>query len=226
MKKTLLTLAILFLAFNSSVSAEDWQLLNKVPFTVEHYLIKADGTYSTEPDETEILYDYPGTPWNIRYKWTNRDYYPMKHFSAKSFLGFEYEDYDPAFIAEDGSTIIRVFYNSKIEYSFEWDNWADAPDNPEEIREVTVSIYEDLELPVPVREGYVFKGWNVLVWEAGRHDACYHNTPFFWGRTSVSVKEAEEFLESLYKPMQEFWDYAFSPTHRFVPEWEKAYGGR
>ena len=101
-------------------------------------------------------------------------------------------------------------------------SWADNPDDHNGTRYVTASIYEDLVLPVPVRKGYIFKGWNIMVFEAGRHDAAYHYEPFFRGSDRIPVKEVLDFMDSLSRPPQEFWDYDICGLIQFEPEWEKA----
>ena len=101
-------------------------------------------------------------------------------------------------------------------------SWADNPDDHNGSRYITVSIYDDLVIPVPVKKGYIFKGWNIMVFEAGRHDASYHYEPFFRGYDSVPVKKVLEFMDSLSRPRKEFWDYTMTAQKRFKPEWEKA----
>lgn len=227
MKKKIVT--ILFISFFTllSVSSDEWRLLKKAPFTVEHYLIQKDGTYSSLPNETEVKYDYPGKPYNIS---INQSY---EYSTYKDFQGYQLDKTNSVWIAEDGSTVIRNYYKSEIEFEFimEYDvnikdssiySWADNPDDHNGSRYITVSIYDDLVIPVPVKKGYIFKGWNIMVFEAGRHDASYHYEPFFRGYDSVPVKKVLEFMDSLSHPRKEFWDYIMTAQKRFEPEWEKA----
>ena len=225
MKRNIFLSVLFFLSFNAF--ADEWKLLKKVPFKVEHYLIQKDGTYRSVPNETEIQYDYPGKPYNISFK----PYY--EYVTYKDFQGYQLDKSNPVWIAEDGSTVIRNYYKSENEFKFIMEDeedikdrsiysWADNPDDYKGYRYITVSIYDNLVLPVPVRKGYVFKGWNIRVFEAGRHDAGGHYEPFFHGYDSVPVKEVLDFMNSLYRPRKEFWDYIHIATNQFYPEWEKA----
>ena len=230
MKKKIVTILLISFFTLLSVSSDEWWLLKKAPFTVEHYLIQKDGTYSSLPNETGIIYDYPGKPYNISISRKDQNY---EYSTYKNFQGYQLDKTNPVWIADDGSTVIRNYYKSENEFKFIMEDeedikdrsiysWADNPDDHNGSRYITVSIYDDLVIPVPVKKGYVFKGWNIRVFEAGRHDAGGHYEPFFDGYDSVPVKEVLDFMNSLYRPRKEFWDYIHIATNQFYPEWEKA----
>ncbi len=110
-------------------------------YKVEHYLQKTDGeTYESTPEATDTFTDWAGNATEAE---------------AKSYEGFEAQSFEQAVIAEDGSTVVKIYYN-RISYTIDFDmnGYGSAPTAITALYEAEVSAPAD-----PLEKGYTFGGW-------------------------------------------------------------------
>lgn len=119
---------------------EKWEANKDTPYKVEHYKEMPDGTFALEYKES-----LTGT--------TDSKVTPK----TQSYEGFTQPEEQMITIQADGSTVVRYDYRRK-ETSITFD--VDGGTLPEGAQTVLKGKYEsEIQLPVPVREGYGFEGW-------------------------------------------------------------------
>lgn len=117
-----------------------WEADTDTPYKVEHYKEMQDGTFALEYEE-----NLTGT--------TDSQVTPK----TQSYEGFTTPAEQTITIQADGSTVVRYDYRRK-ETSITFD--VDGGTLPEGVQTVLKGRYEsEIQLPVPVREGYGFEGW-------------------------------------------------------------------
>ena len=113
------------------------------PYVVEHYQENLDGTYPTEPTNTDNGSGAFGS---------------LTTASPRNYAGFTSKEFDQLPIAEDGSTVIRIEYKRNT-HSLVWHgnngNLDGDYTSGNEIKFGTTIVE-----PIATREGYDFFGWN------------------------------------------------------------------
>lgn len=117
-----------------------WEANTDTPYLVEHYKQALDGSYVLA--DTDMLQGTSDTTVSA---------------DVKSYEGFEAPQKQAFVIAADGSTVVRYEYIRKI-YTITLDPASGSfTDGTGE--SISVPYEAELQLPVPVREGYGFDGW-------------------------------------------------------------------
>lgn len=80
----------------SESQTETTQTVSEVSYAVAYYLPLEDGTYAEEATEIEILSGFAGETTAV---------------SAKTFAGYAAQDFEQQIIAEDGTTVVEIFYD-------------------------------------------------------------------------------------------------------------------
>ncbi|MCR4650017.1 MAG: DUF4214 domain-containing protein [Lachnospiraceae bacterium] len=116
-----------------------------VPYKVEHYKQKLDGTYNKKASETE---EFKGKE--------NSKVTPK----VKTYEGFTSPAVKTAKIREDGTTVIKYYY-TRNSYTLTWDFAGGLPKGT--YTSGSVKYGAKITQPEVLRKGYVFNGWDVKV---------------------------------------------------------------
>ena len=119
-----------------------WSPNTNTAYTVKHFLQNIDGTYPSEPEETDNL---TGT--------TGASVTP----AVKSYSGFTAPTTQTAAILADGSLVITYRY-TRNSYTLTWD--ANGGKLSGDYTSGSVKYGATITAPTAIRDGYDFAGWN------------------------------------------------------------------
>ncbi len=124
-----------------------WQANTTTPYTVEHYRQKTDGTYTSTPTESE---SFTGK--------TNATVTP----EVKTYKGFTSPEATSVKIKADGKLVVKYYY-TRNSYKLTWN--LDGGTASGSYTKGNVKYGAKITAPKPVKEGYVFAGWDKTVSE-------------------------------------------------------------
>ncbi len=124
-----------------------WKAKTDTAYKVEHYKQKLDGTYPAKASETETLTGK-----------TNASITP----EVKTYKGFTSPELQTIKISADGTLVVKYYY-TRNSYKLKWD--FDGGKASGTYTKGTVLYGAKITAPVPVKEGYVFNGWDKTVAE-------------------------------------------------------------
>lgn len=127
-----------------------WTAHTNIPYTVEHYFEKVDGSYPSIPDETENLTGTTDSTVTA---------------NAKDYTGFTFDSgvsgtVTSGTISADGSLVLKMYY-TRNSYTVTWDgNGGNVDTNGATTGSVKYGA--DITSPAndPVRTGYTFNQWS------------------------------------------------------------------
>nr|MCR4648795.1 DUF4214 domain-containing protein [Lachnospiraceae bacterium] len=121
-----------------------WKPVNAL-YTVEHYRQKVDGSYPAAANETEAIKGKISTSVTPE---------------VKTYKGFTAPATQTAKIKADGSLVIKYYY-TRNSYKLTWDFAGGKASGT--YTKGTVKYGAKITAPVPVKDGYVFNGWDKTV---------------------------------------------------------------
>ena len=127
-----------------------WTAHTDIPYTVEHYLEKLDGSYPSIPDETENLTGTTDSTVTA---------------NAKSNTGFTFDSgvsgtVTSGTVAADGSLVLKMYY-TRNSYTVTWDgNGGEVDTNGATTGSVKYGAVIASPVNNPVRTGYTFNQWS------------------------------------------------------------------
>ncbi|MCR4647792.1 MAG: DUF4214 domain-containing protein [Lachnospiraceae bacterium] len=122
-----------------------WKANTNIPYTVEHYKQKLDGTYAAKASDTETLKGK-----------TNSKVTP----AVKTYTGFTSPVTKTAKIKADGSLVVKYYY-TRNSYKLTWDFAGGSAKGS--YTKGNVKYGAKITAPVPTRDGYEFTGWDKTV---------------------------------------------------------------
>ncbi len=122
-----------------------WKAALDTKYVVEHYRQKVDGSYPATANETESLSGK-----------TNSSVTP----EVKTYKGFTAPAAQTVKISADGKLAVKYYY-TRNSYMLTWDFAGGSASGT--YTKGTVKYGAKITAPVPVREGYVFNGWDKTV---------------------------------------------------------------
>ncbi|ODM27059.1 hypothetical protein A7W90_13035 [Clostridium sp. Bc-iso-3] len=128
----------------------EWTIDINIPYTVEYYMEKLDGTYPSMPDDTDHLKGMTGAVVNA---------------NAKGYTGFTYDPnvsgtVSSGIVAEDGSLVLKLFYK-RNSYNVTWNgNGGDVDTTGATTGSVKYGAAIASPVNNPTKTGYNFSGWS------------------------------------------------------------------
>jgi len=128
----------------------EWMIDINIPYTVEYYMEKLDGTYPSMPDDTDHLKGMTGAVVNA---------------NAKGYTGFTYDPnvsgtVSSGIVAEDGSLVLKLYYK-RNSYNVTWNgNGGDVDTTGATTGSVKYGATIASPVNNPTKTGYSFSGWS------------------------------------------------------------------
>ncbi len=122
-----------------------WEAKTDIPYRVEHYKQKLDGTYNKKASETESFTGTTGTSVTPE---------------VKTYKGFSSPVTKSVKIKGNGTTVVKYYYE-RNSYTLTWDFAGGTAEGT--YTSGSVKYGEAITAPVPTREGYTFNGWKTAV---------------------------------------------------------------
>ncbi|MDR1775605.1 MAG: InlB B-repeat-containing protein [Actinomycetes bacterium] len=132
-----------------------WLAGTNTPYTVQHYLVGADGTATLH--DTDTLYGTTGDGVTAAPKTLYTGYTYAQGYSN----GADYE-VASGYIAGDGSLTLKLYYavnRHRVSYAYTGTPPVGVPALPADHTDVAYGSTVTVSAPVPTRAGYVFHGW-------------------------------------------------------------------
>ena len=124
--------------------AAQWKAASNTSYTVKHYQENLDGTYPTDPADSEEMTGTTGENASVK---------------LKEYTGFGTGTYTNVTIAADGSTVVEVRY-PRNNYTVTWYDWDGTTElgNGSFKYEQTITVSN--AVTTPSRTGYTFTSWK------------------------------------------------------------------